>query len=131
MANLIEKHMTPAGGKKVRVRADTFGYIQRSFPGCISSVDATEARMVGTLAARYSTERGNEGSVAMRRVGTGDYRIEYFLTPLATVAKETKQMDPSYYSGGNNITPAFIEYARPLVGPLPRTGSFDELKTGG
>src|SRR3954470_16769379 len=71
MANLIEKRLTPAGGKKLRVRADTFGYIQRSFPGCVSEVDAKEARMVGTLAVRYSIEKGNEGSVAMTRVGTG------------------------------------------------------------
>ena len=27
-----------------RVRSDTFGYLQRSFLGCVSSVDAKEAR---------------------------------------------------------------------------------------
>jgi ATP-dependent phosphofructokinase / diphosphate-dependent phosphofructokinase len=128
MAHLIEKNLTPAGGKKIRVRADTFGYIQRSFPGCISEVDAREARMVGAHAARYSLEPGVEGSVAMRRVGPrSEYNIEYFLTPLETVARTAKEMDPSYYTGRNNITQAFLDYARPFVGPLPRTGSLDEL----
>ena len=131
LANLIEKSLTPAGGKKLRVRADTFGYIQRSFPGCVSEVDAKEARMVGQLAVRFSMDKGAEGSVAMKRVGTGDYRIEYFLTPLHTVAKETRKMDERFYCCGNNVTQAFLDYARPLVGSLPRVGSFDELKLNG
>jgi 6-phosphofructokinase 1 len=80
---------------------------------------------------RFSIEKGNEGSVAMKRVGSGDYRIEYFLTPLHTVAKETRRMDPSFYKDGNNVTRAFLDYARPLVGSLPRVGSFDELKLNG
>jgi 6-phosphofructokinase len=49
------------------VRADTFGYIQRSFPGCVSEVDAQEARRVGEMAVRFSAEAGISGSVAMRR----------------------------------------------------------------
>ena len=35
---------------------------------------------------------------------------------LATVAKETKHLDPSYIDGGNNITDAFVQYVKPLVG---------------
>ena len=32
LANLITKKLPKPGGKKLRVRADTFGYLQRSFP---------------------------------------------------------------------------------------------------
>lgn len=133
LAALVLKELKPAGGKKLRVRADTFGYIQRSFPDSVSDVDAREARMVGQMAVRYSMERDKEGSVAMRRVGGtgaggGEYKVEYFLTPLNTVAKETRKMDPSFYCDGNDVTQAFIDYARPLIGAMPRTGSFDELK---
>ncbi len=114
-------------GGKLRVRADTFGYVQRSFP-LQSETDAQEARLVGEMAARHSQEPGSSGSVAMRRVGGGGaYKIETFLTPLHTVAKETKHMDASYIEGGNNITQAFINYATPLVGKLPEVGTFDEL----
>ena len=35
---------------KLRVRADTFGYLQRSFPGVYSEVDRLEAREVGRFA---------------------------------------------------------------------------------
>lgn len=88
-----------------------------------------EARLVGQMAVKYSTDEANaEGSVAMRRRPISEYQIETFLTPLKTVARETKHMDPSYIENGNNITKAFIDYASPIVGALPVVGSFDELK---
>lgn len=126
LAALITKKLQPQGGKKLRVRADTFGYLQRSFPGFVSETDAREARMVGQMAVRYSAEGQTGGSVAMKRMAGGEYKIETFLTPLSTVARETKHMDASYISGGNNITEVFKQYARPLVGKLPVAGTFDE-----
>jgi hypothetical protein len=36
-------------------------------------------------------------------------------------------MDPSFIANGNDITDAFKRYAAPLVGPLPKVGSFDEI----
>ncbi|HEV2293876.1 MAG TPA: 6-phosphofructokinase [Tepidisphaeraceae bacterium] len=122
MAELIKSRL----GTKLRIRADTFGYVQRSFP-LQSETDAQEARLVGQVAARESREPGSSGSVAMRRVGSGDYQIETFLTPLHTVAKETKHMEDRYIENGNNITQAFIDYASPIVGKLPEVGTFDEL----
>jgi len=113
-----------------RVRSDTFGYLQRSFPGlAVSEVDAREARLVGQMAVKYSTDEANaEGSVAMRRKPGGKYEIETFLTPLKTVARETKHMDASYIENGNNITRAFIDYASPIIGKMPTVGGFDELR---
>ena len=122
MAELVKKKL----GIK-RVRADTFGYLQRSFPGFTSPVDASEARLVGKQAVLYSADDANkQGSIAMRRVPGSEYKIELFLTPLSTVARETKHMDPSYIDGGNNITDAFRAYALPLVGGLPTVGWLDE-----
>jgi 6-phosphofructokinase 1 len=123
LASLITKKLQPPGGKKLRVRADTFGYLQRSFPGFVSPTDAEEARLVGTMAARYLQEKTAEGSVAMRRLPGSSYKIETFLTPLSTVARETKHMDPSFLKGNNDVTEAFHQYARPLVGPLPPVGT--------
>ncbi len=128
LGDLITKKLTKPGGKKLRVRADTFGYLQRSFPACASDVDAREARLVGQTAAKYAVEGREGGSVAMKRVGGSAYAIETFLTPLSTVARETKHMDPSHIIDGNNISDAFKQYARPLVGTLPAVGTFDELK---
>lgn len=130
LGDLIQTRLKPASGKKLRVRSDTFGYLQRSFPGFTSETDAKEAYLVGQMAVRYSAEAKNvEGSVAMRRVPGGDYKIETHLTPLSTVARETKHMPAEFINAdGNYVTQAFLDYARPLVGPLPAVGSFDEMK---
>jgi len=128
LAEQIKKGLSTPSGKKLRVRADTLGYLQRSFP-FQSEVDAAEARLVGQMAAKYSADPKNtEGSVAMRRVSNSPYKIETPLTPLATVARETNHLDPSYIKDGNDITDAFKEYVRPLVGALPTVGSLAELK---
>src|SRR5690606_15294264 len=37
-----------------RIRGDTLGYLQRSFLGCLSDVDAREAREVGEKAVQYA-----------------------------------------------------------------------------
>jgi 6-phosphofructokinase 1 len=128
MANLITQKLGVARGRKLRVRADTFGYLQRSFPGYVSPTDASEARLVGRMAVRYSGQQDQSGSVAMKRLANGaNYRIETFLTPLQTVARETKDLPAEWVVTGNDIADAFKEYALPLVGKLPEVGSLEEL----
>lgn len=101
-----------------RVRSDTFGYLQRSFLGVVSETDAHEAREVGEKAVQYSLWHNVDGSVAIRRIG--DYSVEYFLTPLDTVARNSKQMPKEFYDADQAmITKAFKSYARPLIGNLP------------
>lgn len=128
LAGMITKNLQTPGGKKLRVRADTYGYLQRSFPGCVSEVDAKEARQVGRKAVKFSQRADLDGSVAMRRKPGDKYAMEMFLTPLETVARETKHLAPEHIQGGNDITQAFIDYVRPLVGKLPTVGSFAEMK---
>jgi 6-phosphofructokinase 1 len=128
LGELIKRELAIPGGKKLRVRSDTFGYLQRSFPGFTSETDAKEARLVGVEAVKASAQPGTSGSIAMKRVSNEPYRIETFVTPLSTVARETKHMDPSHIRDGNDVTEAFLQYVRPLVGPLPVVGTFDELR---
>ncbi len=105
-----------------RVRADTFGYLQRSFAGLRSDVDAREARWCGRHAVQYAMQE-QSGSVAMKRVGNGaDYKVELFCTELSNVAEKTKPMPAEFINAeGNGVTDAFIEYAMPLTGGLPKT----------
>ena len=105
-----------------RVRADTFGYLQRSYPGLQSSVDVDEARRCGQEAVRLAMNEDN-GSVAIKRLGNGtDYAVELFRTELSNVAEKTKCMpDEHINADGNGVTDAFIEYAMPLTGGLPKT----------
>ena len=108
--------------KVKRVRADTFGYLQRSFPTIISEIDAQEARQGGAYAVRSMVE-GLEpsGSVAIRRHDRdGQYTSEMFLTSLASVAGHTRKMPPEFIAdSGCDVAPAFFDYALPLLGELP------------
>ena len=107
-----------------RVRSDTFGYLQRSYLGIVSEVDQAEAREVGEKAAQFALWNNVDGSVAIRR--TGDYSVDYFLTPLNTVARETKSMPRTFINEtGNGVTTDFLNYARPLLGIMP---SYERLQ---
>jgi ATP-dependent phosphofructokinase / diphosphate-dependent phosphofructokinase len=98
-----------------RVRGDTLGYLQRSFVGCVSKVDQREAREVGEKAVQYAMLGAGDGSVAIRRVG--DYAVDYPLVPLETVAGKTRVMEDHLISAnGADVTPAFADYLRPLLG---------------
>ncbi|GMV46949.1 MAG: ATP-dependent 6-phosphofructokinase [Pseudomonadota bacterium] len=100
-----------------RVRGDTFGYLQRSFLGCVSDVDRREAREVGEKAVQFALAATGaaQGSVAIRRVG--DYAVDLVLQPLAAVAGKTRVMEDEFINAqGNGVTPAFHAYLRPLLG---------------
>ncbi|MBK7530466.1 6-phosphofructokinase [Piscinibacter sp.] len=98
-----------------RVRGDTFGYVQRSFIGCVSDVDQREAREVGEKAVQYAMWGGRDGSVAIKR--TGFYSVDYELVPLESVAGKTRTMEDDFISAsGTDVTDAFRLYLRPLLG---------------
>ena len=98
-----------------RVRGDTFGYLQRSFAGCVSDVDQREAREVGEKAVQYAMWGGQNGSVTIER--TGDYSVDYRLVPLEAVAGKTRTIPSEFVSAsGQDVTDAFRLYLRPLLG---------------
>jgi 6-phosphofructokinase 1 len=98
-----------------RVRGETLGYLQRSFLGCVSDVDQSEAREVGEKAVHYAMQGAQDGSVAIKR--TGSYAASYELTALTDVAGKTRTMPDAFISAnGTDITDAFRDYLRPLLG---------------
>jgi len=98
-----------------RVRGDTYGYLQRSFIGCVSDVDQREAREVGEKAVQFAMWGGHDGSVAIKR--TGFYSVDYELLPLDAVAGKTRVMEDEFIAAsGTDVTDAFRMYLRPLLG---------------
>ncbi|OIN93612.1 MAG: 6-phosphofructokinase [Comamonadaceae bacterium CG1_02_60_18] len=98
-----------------RVRGDTFGYLQRSFIGCVSDVDQREAREVGEKAVQFAMWGTRDGSVAIKR--TGFYSVDYELLPLEEVAGKTRVMEDEFIAAnGTDVTDAFRLYLRPLLG---------------
>lgn len=98
-----------------RVRGDTFGYLQRSFVGCVSDIDQREAREVGEKAVQFAMWGDQDGSVVIER--TGFYSVDYRLMPLEAVAGKTRVMEDEFIdSSGTDVTDAFRMYLRPLLG---------------
>jgi ATP-dependent phosphofructokinase / diphosphate-dependent phosphofructokinase len=109
-----------------RVRVDTFGYLQRSFVGCVSDVDAKEAREVGTRAVQFAMSGDVDGSVIIKR--KGEYEVDYELVDLSEVAGKTKTMPDEFFVGNNMVSEKFIEYIKPLVGELPKTAKLEAVE---
>jgi 6-phosphofructokinase 1 len=98
-----------------RVRADTFGYSQRAFSDCVSTVDQEEAREAGERAVQLAMSTDFDGSVVINRIG--DYAVDYSIVPLEDVAAKTRYMPDEFINEeGNNVTKAFRDYLRPLLG---------------
>nr|MDA3874511.1 6-phosphofructokinase [Kiritimatiellia bacterium] len=82
-----------------------------------------EARQVGTRGVRFAVKEYADGSVAIKRKKAKKYAVEFVRVTLKSVAKETRHMPATYINkDGNHITPAFLDYVKPLVGPLPEMG---------
>jgi ATP-dependent phosphofructokinase / diphosphate-dependent phosphofructokinase len=114
LADLLCEEIKNKLGVK-RVRGDTFGYLQRSFVGCVSDVDQREAREVGEKAVQYALFGQTDGSVAIQR--SGAYAVDYPLIPLENVAGKTRVMEDAFINeAGNGVTSAFHDYLRPLLG---------------
>ena len=111
-----------------RVRADTFGYLQRSFPGMQSSSDVEEAINAGASAVQFalSDDVGvkvpTKGTVGIQRRNGKKYAVDFVALPIQDAAKFTRSVPKEFIAkSGNDVTQAFIDYARPLVGELPKT----------
>jgi 6-phosphofructokinase len=120
LTNLVSEHIDGA-----RVRADTFGYLQRSFLADVSEVDAEEAERVGQYAVVASQDR-DSGSVVLKRRFSEKYFCDVDVVDLHKVAKHTKDMPPEFLDETKPyVTNDFFEYAMPLTGGIePKTQLF-------
>lgn len=125
LGDFLSTHVKNGLGKKLRVRADTFGYSQRCFAGVVSPSDRIEARMVGRKAAEVALLGDLDGSIAMTRTSDDPYTIEYNLVKLTDVAAKTRHLPEEWIIDGNDISDAFVKYVRPIVGPLPTVELLD------
>jgi 6-phosphofructokinase 1 len=131
----VVKQKLRDGTQRLRVRADTYGYLQRSFPAW-SEVDAWEARLCGQMAVSYSLDTDQDGSVSLVRLPGTTYACGTRLAGLEEVAPptepKTKNLPDEYINeAGNYIRDQFLVYAGPLVGSLAKVGWFEQISTTG
>ena len=122
LGDYLSSHLKANAGIS-RVRADTFGYLQRSFPGVRSEVDAKEARKAGEAALKAALQgKITKGTIAIVREKGAKYSVKFEPQNVANAAKETRSMPDAYIAAnGHDVTRAFINYARPIVGNLPHS----------
>ena len=79
-----------------RVRGDTFGYLQRSFLGCVSDVDQREAREVGEGGAVRPLRRPQRQPLRVGHHPSDRLLLgRLSLNPLEDIAAKTKVMPTS------------------------------------
>jgi ATP-dependent phosphofructokinase / diphosphate-dependent phosphofructokinase len=117
LADLVKKNVK-VNGKPPRVRADTFGYLQRCWPDT-SPIDAKEARAAARFAVKLAQKGLSSSSVAIVRKPSRSYAVEFKAIQLSEVAAKTRHMPAEFISGHADVSKKFLEYLRPLVGTLP------------
>ncbi len=118
LAGLVARHLN------VRARYEKPGTIARSLEACVSKRDAQEAEMTGRAAVRYALDGHADEIVTLQRAQGEQYACTTGTAPLEEVGGKVKVMPDEYLDISNNfVTPAFVDYATPLVGKaLPRYG---------
>ncbi len=87
----------------------------------VGPFDREEAFRCGKEAVNLAADGVNGFMVTMERAAGPDYRIDYGRVPLHEVAVRAKPMPDEFTnSAGNGVSEAFLNYARPLIGEMPR-----------
>lgn len=105
----------------LKSRTDKPGTMQRACISLASTVDLEESYRVGKAAVAAAVSGENGKIVTLERAPGPEYAVSTGLVPVAEVAgKERPLPDAFLNKAGNFVTPAFLDYARPLLGePLP------------
>lgn len=89
----------------------------------VSTVDRHEAWMAGVEAVRLATAGKSGLMVSFERAPGDAYECRYVAVPLLKVNEGKQTMPDRFIDDANSfVTPAFLDYLRPLVGELPEMG---------
>ncbi|MBN1675962.1 MAG: diphosphate--fructose-6-phosphate 1-phosphotransferase [Kiritimatiellae bacterium] len=99
------------------VRGEVPGTEQRCNIAYASTVDLDEARRVGRHAARIAVNDGNGWMATILRKPQPAYEACYEKVPLQAVANSERRFPAAWLSSNRlDVTDAFVNYARPLIG---------------
>ena len=106
---------------RLKARVDRPNYLQRSFMSGASSVDLAEAYEVGRAAVRAAVAGKSDQMISLVRISSEPYEWTTGTVDLSGVANIERPLPDEYLNRGTGeLAPAFIEYAKPLIGdPLP------------
>jgi 6-phosphofructokinase 1 len=106
-----------ADGVGLRARYDKPNYLQRSFGELQSASDREEAYQAGRAAVRAAVAGESGVMVTLVRAPGDDYVCTTGLAPLDQIANVERKLPAAFINeAGNDVTAAFMAYARPLAG---------------
>ncbi len=119
LASILEKAL------KVRARFDKPGTIQRMSMAYISETDQKEAYQAGVHAVKWALRGISKVMVGLKRKPGINYAIEYQPVSLEKIPNRERDLPAEFFDKKKAIiTPAFMEYALPLLGKnLPNFAS--------
>jgi 6-phosphofructokinase 1 len=104
---------------KVNARSEKPGLLGRSSMAFISEIDWREAYLCGQAAVAAAAEGRSDVMVSLARAPGREYRVTAGLTELTDVAGKERLFPLEWIApGGNDVSPEFLDYARPLLGPM-------------
>ena len=115
LCDLVMTHL------QIKARFDKPGTMQRVSALLSSRVDAEEAYRVGQAAVREAVAgRGGTMMTLVRERGPV-YRSTTGAVPLDRVVGDIRRVPEEFIApSGYDVTSAYMDYIRPLVGPLPQ-----------
>ena len=95
-------------------------------------MDQKEARQAGAKAVEMALKASKgvkgvpvKGTIGILRAKGRKYKVEFAALQAQAAAKFTRSVPDSYIAkNGHDVTKAFIDYAKPLVGTLPHCEVF-------
>jgi 6-phosphofructokinase len=104
-------------GTGLRARAEKPGLLGRSCAALASEIDREESWRCGAAAVRAAVEGHTGEMVSLQRLPGSPYQSATTLVPLESVAGKERRFPLEWMAAGrNDVTPEFLEWARPLIG---------------
>ena len=114
LASLLASVVKARTGAKVR--GIELSLLQRCAAHSASAVDVEEAFMAGKIAVESAVAGETGKMVAFKRAEGKEYKCEYVLVPLTSVANFEKKVPAEWITAdGTGVTQDFIDYALPLI----------------
>ncbi len=120
LANLVIRKLG------IKARSEKPGIAGRASAAYQSRLDRDEAVEAGSTAVRAAVEGKNGVMVGFRRLPGEEYRAETILIPIEEVMLHERTMPKEFIAeNGHDVTQAFIDWCRPLLGePVRRYVTF-------
>ena len=111
LANLVIRKLG------IQARSEKPGIAGRASAAYQSRIDREEAVEAGSTAVRAAVEGKNGVMVGFRRLPGAEYRTETILIPIEEVMLHERTMPKEFIAdNGHDVTQAFIDWCRPLLG---------------